>query len=127
MKSVRTSVSWDTLKKVTRELLESRLKSTGPKFTYTKFRDLLERRTGQYFGVRDKRFHDLLCDVCRETEKEGKGLISVIVVHAGPDQLPGREFFTLAEELGRTVADRRQFWKEENARVRKKYRTQTIT
>ena len=126
MEDTRTSVSWDNLKKVTRKLLESRLKSTGPKFTYTEFRDLLERRTGKHFGVRDKRFHELLCDVCRKTEKEGKGLISVIVVHAGPDKLPGGEFFTLAEELGRNVVNHRQFWKEENKRVREKYRTQTV-
>jgi hypothetical protein len=126
VEDVATSVNWDTLRVKARELLESRLRSSGPEFTYTEFRNLLERRTGQYFGVRDKQFHKLLCDVCRETEKEGKGLISVIVVHAGPDKLPGSEFFLLAEELGRNVVDHRQFWDKENQRVRENYRPQTI-
>ena len=126
MTNAAATASWDTLKNVTRELLESRLKSTGPEFTYTDFSELLERRTGRHFEVRDKKFHDLLCDVCRETEREGIGLISVIVVHSGGDALPGDEFFKLAEEFGRNVADRRQFWDEENRRVREKYRPQTI-
>lgn len=127
MEDVATSVNWDTLRVKARELLESRLGSSGPpKFTYTEFRDLLERNTGKYFGVRDKHFHDLLCDVCRETEREGIGLISVIIVHSGGDRRPGPEFFKLAEELGRNVTDRETFWKEEKKRVKDYYRPRTV-
>ena len=58
---------------------------------------------------------DLLCAVSAETEKDGGGLLSVLVIHGGrdSDKLPGSRFFKIAKDAGRDVSDRKIFWQKE--------------
>jgi hypothetical protein len=47
------------------------------------------------------RIRDLLDEVSRYEHEQGRPLLSVVVVHAGDDNMPGDGFFKLAEALHR--------------------------
>jgi hypothetical protein len=57
-------------------------------------------------------FHGLLGQLSEESDEEGKGMISALVVHK-EDGRPGKGFFTLASALGRNVSDPDKCWSEE--------------
>ena len=61
-------------------------------------------------------FHGLLGQLSEESDQEGKGMISALVVHKEDGQ-PGKGFFTLAKTLGRDVSDPDKCWSEELKRV----------
>ena len=61
-------------------------------------------------------FHGLLCQLSEESDQEGKGMISALVVRK-EDGHPGKGFFTLAKTLGRDVSDADKCWSEELKRV----------
>src|SRR5208282_5724906 len=48
-------------------------------------------------------FHELLGQISKAENAEGRGMLSVVVVHKGGDKRgqPGDGFFKLAQELGR--------------------------
>lgn len=55
--------------------------------------------------------------ISRSENRDGRGMLSVMVIHTDDDKLPGDGFFKLAIELGREFNNREQFWKEEKDRV----------
>lgn len=61
-------------------------------------------------------FHGLLGQLSEESDEEGKGMISALVVHK-EDRRPGKGFFTLAKTLGRDVSDADKCWSDELKRV----------
>jgi hypothetical protein len=61
-------------------------------------------------------FHGLLGQLSEESDEEGKGMISALVVHK-EDRRPGKGFFTLAKALGRDVSDTDKCWADEVKRV----------
>jgi hypothetical protein len=54
----------------------------------------------------------LLGQISKAEDAEGRGMLSVIVVHKTGEKRgqPGDGFFKLAQEFGRDVRDRLQFW-----------------
>lgn len=55
----------------------------------------------------------MLGEISSEEDKEGRGLLTVVVVHKTGDMKPGPGFFRLARSLGRQVAEKDQFWIKE--------------
>lgn len=55
----------------------------------------------------------LLGEVSSEEDEEGRGLLTVVVVHKTGDLRPGSGFFQLARSRGRHFVDEEHFWVEE--------------
>ena len=59
----------------------------------------------------------LLGRISSEESKQGRGMLSVIVVHKHGDMEPGAGFYDLAESLGFDAKDRLKFWISELHKV----------
>lgn len=59
----------------------------------------------------------ILGQISREEDAEGRGLLSVVVVHKNGDMEPGNEFFELAIEFCKDTSDRTKLWVDELHRV----------
>jgi len=68
------------------------------------------------FQANDKPFHDLLGYLSVREHSEGRGLLSVLVVHKGGDLRPGKGFFQLAKECGLT-GDEEKIWSDQFSKV----------
>ena len=55
----------------------------------------------------------MLGEISSEEDEEGRGLLTVVVVHKTGDMQPGPGFFRLARSRGRHVVDDENFWIEE--------------
>ena len=55
----------------------------------------------------------MLGEVSSEEDEEGRGLLTVVVVHKTGDLRPGPGFFRLARSRGRHFVDEEQFWIQE--------------
>jgi hypothetical protein len=64
-----------------------------------------------------KLFAAMLDEISRQTDEEGLGMLSAVVVHKGDDYLPGRGFFKLGRELGRDSSDKVAFHSAELQQV----------
>jgi hypothetical protein len=78
--------------------------------TYTQLVGQIEILT---FTPNGRALSDLLCQISREDDSAGRGMLSGVVVHAAGDEMPGEGFFEVAAELGRNVEDQRAFWEAE--------------
>ena len=65
------------------------------------------------FAADDPPFHRMLDEVSTAEDEEGRGLLTVIVVHKDGDNHPGPGFFELAASRGRDVRDILRTWAEE--------------
>jgi hypothetical protein len=106
-------ISWDAAKTEAKTELEQVARAKKPPVTYG---DLSRKVRSIAFEPDGHDFHGLLGQLSVESEQEGKGLISALVVRV-EDGRPGRGFFTLALELGRDISDRDRLWSEEADRV----------
>ncbi len=64
-----------------------------------------------------KLFAQMLDEISRRSNEEGRGMLSAVVIHKGDDYLPGPGFFTLGRELGRDTSDKPAFHSEELKKV----------
>lgn len=62
-------------------------------------------------------FAQMLDEISRQSNAEGRGMLSAVVVHKGDDRRPGDGFFKLGSELGRDTSDRIAFYAAELQRV----------
>jgi len=69
--------------------------------------------TSCIFGPNGVPLAHMLDEISSEEDEEGRGLLSVVVVHKTGDFKPGSGFFQLARSRGRHVPDEEQFWIEE--------------
>lgn len=63
----------------------------------------------------------MLGEVSAEEDAEGRGMLTVVVVHKGSDGQPGPGFFDLAGKLGRDTKDEMACWIAELKRVYKQW------
>jgi hypothetical protein len=59
----------------------------------------------------------ILGEISCEEDAQGRGMLTVIVVHKYGDMEPGPGFFDLARDLGRDTSDVTKCWIEELKRV----------
>ena len=69
------------------------------------------------FDPHDPPFHRMLDEVSRDEDANGRGLLTVIVVHKDGDMRPGPGFFELAKSRGRDGAEIDATWLAELDRV----------
>lgn len=69
------------------------------------------------FHPHDPDLGQLIGEVSEMEQEDGKGMLSVVVVHKKGDNMPGAGFFTLAKEFGRNTKDRTACWITELNRV----------
>ncbi len=69
----------------------------------------------------DRRLNQLLSEISTEEDQEGRGMLSVIVVHRKGDMEPGQGFYELARSLDRDVSDKQKCWIVELHRVHKQW------
>jgi len=60
---------------------------------------------------------ELLGEIGAEEASEGRGILTVVVVHKSGDMEPGQGFYDLAAILGRDTSDRLTLWIKEMHRV----------
>ena len=105
--------SWDAAKEEARVTLEKIAKAQSGPISYSA---LSRKITSIRFQPDGHDFHGLLGQLSEESDEEGKGMISALVVHKEGGR-PGRGFFTLAKELGRDISDSEKCWSGELNRV----------
>ena len=66
---------------------------------------------------RSRKLAEMLNQIVYAEHNAGGGMLSALVVHKTGDRMPGSRFFELAEELGRQVSNKREFWTQERKRV----------
>lgn len=81
------------------------------------YSDFAARIRAVPMGPRDGLMHGLFCDISRDEERAGRGLLCVVVVKKGPNGMPGKGYFAFAKGLGRDDSKKRQSFESELARV----------
>lgn len=105
---------WDKAKAEAWTILERIAKAKGKPIFYS---ELNRKITAISFQPDGHDFHNMLGQLSEESDQDGKGLISALVVHKDGDQRPGNGFFTLAKALGRDTSDQETCWIAELERV----------
>ena len=101
---------WELAKQEARAVLVECAKRRGT----IPYSELVRKIGSIKFKARDKRLFDLLGEISLDEDAEGRGMLSVIVVHKNGDMQPGPGFFRFAKELGR---DRMKCWSDELHKV----------
>ena len=113
MKNDYKAEDWEKAKEEMRQILVERAKN-GQTIPYT---DLVAQIKAIDLPPNSPAFWDMLGEISTAEDAAGRGMLTVIVVHAKGDTLPGAGFFKLARKLGRDVSDKRAFCMEELGRV----------
>ena len=58
----------------------------------------------------DPRVHPFLEEIAVAEDAEGRGMLTVVVVHKTGDMEPGKGFYELAKRLGRNATDLQKCW-----------------
>ena len=81
------------------------------------YSDLANRITSIQLEAHDPRLFKLLGEISSNEDAQGRGMLSVIVVHKQGDMQPGPGFFELAKQLGRDTTDILDCWVKELKKV----------
>jgi hypothetical protein len=108
---------WNSAKVEAREAMIARAKVRGT----IPYIDLIQRINTIRFDIEDiddrNALATMLGEISTEEDENGRGMLSVVVVHKQGDMQPGPGFFDLAEELGRDTSDILVCWIDELKRV----------
>ncbi len=104
---------WDKAKREMRQVL-IKVAQEGEPISYS---DLSREVQTIRFDPESTVLSNMLSEISREEDSEGRGMLSAFVVHKEKDHLPGDGFFELAHKLGRDVSVKLDCWVEEINRV----------
>ena len=77
------------------------------------YSDLVRKITSCILEPNGAHLAHMLGEISSEEDEEGRGLLTVVVVHKTGDLKPGPGFFRLARSRGRHIVDEEEFWIEE--------------
>ena len=77
------------------------------------YSDLVGKIRSCYLEPNGTPLAHMLGQISSKEDEEGRGLLTVVVVHKSGDMRPGSGFFELALSRGRRVVNKEQFWIEE--------------
>lgn len=77
------------------------------------YSDLVSRMKCIRLEPSDPRLFKLLSEISSEEDKNGRGMLTAVVVHKSGDMEPGPGFFELAKSLGRKVTSPLDCWIKE--------------
>jgi len=104
---------WNAAKEEMRDILIERVR-TGPTISYS---ELAGSVNSIDFEPDSFAFHHMLGEISTDEHSEGRGMLSVVVVHKDGEIQPGFGFFELAKKLGRDTSDTLKCWSKELQRV----------
>ena len=117
-----SDIEWkQAIEQTTNILMDVARDNTYPIITYS---DLAEQITCIDLQPHDKRMGILLGEISRAEHAEGRGMLSVLVVHKRGDLKPNKGFFELAKDLGEDVSDEPAFWLSEWNKVQTYWATE---
>lgn len=105
--------AWELAKEEVKSLLIERAKLRG----MIPYSDLVRQIKSINIEAHDQRLFQLLGEVSIEENSEGRGMLTVIVVHKQGDMQPGPGFFDLAKKLGKDTSDILSCWIKELKKV----------
>jgi len=111
---------WESAKKEVKEILIERAKLRG----MMPYSELVENIQSINVEAHDQRLFHLLEEVSSEEDADGRGMLTVIVVHRNGDMQPGPGFFDLAGRLGRDTTNILECWIEELHKVHRYWSNQ---
>lgn len=100
---------WTAAKEEARQAMIAAAQSKG----VIAYSDLVQKITSCILEPNGTALAHMLGEVSSEEDEEGRGLLTVVVVHKTGDMRPGPGFFQLALSRGRHIMDKEQFWIEE--------------
>lgn len=112
---------WNVAKDEARNsmIARARIRGTIP------YSDLIQKINAIQFEIEDiddrNALATMLGEISTEEDENGRGMLSVVVVHKQGDMQPGPGFFELAEELGKDTSDILVCWINELKRVHRKW------
>lgn len=104
---------WESAKKEVKQVLIERSKVRG----MIPYSELVLKISSIHIEAHDQRLFHLLGEVSTEEHAEGRGMLTVIVVHKRGDMQPGPGFFDLAKKLGKDTSDILNCWVAELKKV----------
>lgn len=93
------------------------LRRTASRRQMITYSDLSKSLTAIQIGHHDPAMGRILGQISEEEDRNGRGMLSVIVVHKDGDMEPGNGFYELAIELGKDVSDKVKLWVKELHKV----------
>jgi hypothetical protein len=85
------------------------------------YSDLVDQVQTIKLQANDYALAAMLGEISQESDAQGRGMLTVLVVHKTGDMRPGPGFFELAKRLDRDVSDIDRCWVEEFKRVTRPY------
>jgi len=107
---------WQSAKQEAREVLVTCARASKESDSIIYYSNLVSLIKSIQLEPHDIRLFNLLGEISREEDGDGRGMLSVLVVHK-VDGRPGKGFFELAEELGRDILDEEMCWIQERKKV----------
>jgi hypothetical protein len=104
---------WNEAKQQAREIMIARARKRG----MIPYSDLVAEIDAVRFSAHDTALFHLLGEISVEENAEGRGMLSVVVVHKNGDMRPGPGFFVLGQHLGYATNDLLKFWVDELNKV----------
>jgi hypothetical protein len=101
--------TWQAAKDQIKEVLVERAR-TQQTIAYS---DLVQRINAIDLEAQDPRLDELLFQVAADESSQGRGMLSVLVVHKSGDFRPGRGFYKCAASLGLDASDEERLWGEQ--------------
>ena len=108
-----TESEWERGKVEITEILRKLAKERG----MIAYGDLSRRLSTIEIGPHDPAMGEILGEISKSEDAEGRGMLSALVVHMQNDLEPGNGFYTCAESLGRDVSNRQACWITEMHKV----------
>ena len=81
------------------------------------YSDLVRQITRIRLQAHDARLSHFLGEIASEEDEQGRGLLTVVVVHKSGDMQPGPGFFELAQSRGRNTSNIVECWVDELKKV----------
>lgn len=104
---------WNATKEEIRQILITKAKERS----FITYSDLVREIKTMKLTPDSILLFNMLGEISEEEDKNGRGMLSVIVVHKYGDMQPGKGFYNLAKKLGRDVSDKMACWVEEFKKV----------
>ena len=104
---------WDAAKEEARQVMIGCARSRR----MIPYSELVRQITCIRLEAHDARLSHFLGQIASEEDEQGRGLLTVVVVHKSGDMQPGPGFFELAQSRGRNTSNIVECWVEELKKV----------
>ncbi len=104
---------WNAAKEEIRAVLVETARQRGM-ITYS---DLVDKVKAIDIPPHGPAIGQILGELSHEEDAQGRGMLTVLVVHKHGKKRPGPGFFELAEDLGRDTSNKDKFWIDELNKV----------